>query len=311
MNDAGLAFPMAPGMGHNKPPIAELLAEETRPLKARLDELVETAGLMEITDDDSAGRATALVKMIKDHAADIEKARKARKEPNIQEGRAIDGHFGAMVVALIGDNPKQLGGAAGPLATKIDALRRKREAEAAAERARLEEEARQEREKARKAEEARQAAEAEQRRVSEEAARKIADAQREAEAAGHRALADKLAREKAEADAAREREEGAARERKLEAEIEQRRAADAAAELERRAADTKAAPIGAYGAKAGGRKVYKVTITDLTAAIKHCRKVDEANIRAAVQTIYDRQVKAGVKELPGADISEDSTTVYR
>lgn len=298
-------------IGANHPPLADILTQETVDLRHRADELVATAALMDVTDEDTAGRATALVKMIKDHAADIEKARQVRKEPNIQEGRTIDGHFNAMKAPLIGEDKGKLGGAAGPLDQKITALRKQREAEAAAERARLEEAARMERENARKAEEARQAAEAEQRRAAAEAERKIEEAQAAAAAAGHAALADKLAREQAEARAERDRHEAQLRERNLQAEIDRRKAEDAARELERLAAETKPAAIGGYGAKASGREKWTATITDLKLALKHAMKVDEEAIRAAVQGIYDRQVKAKVRSLPGATVTEDSTTTYR
>lgn len=302
---------LPPPMGHNAAPIAELLTEETRSLKSRADELIATAALMDVTDDDSAGRAVALVKMIKDHASDIEKARQVRKEPNIQEGRMIDGHFNGMKALLIGDDKTKLGGAAGPLDVKITERRRQREAEAAAERARLEEAARVERENARKAEEARQAAEAEQRRAAAEAQRKIEAALAEAAAAGHRALADKLAREQAEAKAEQDRLDAQQRERDLQAEIDRRKADDAAAELERRAAETKPETLGAYGAKASGRKKYIAEITDLTAALKHARKVNEPALLAAVQEIYQKQVNAGVHTLPGAEVRELDKTTYR
>jgi hypothetical protein len=306
-----------PSIGHNGPPaddlpLAEQLAIETAALQKRADSLIATAGQMQVTDDESCGKAATLVKMIKDHAADIEKARKARKEPVLEAGRTIDGHFNAMAVLLIGTDPKKLGGAAGPLDAKIDELRRKREAEAAAEKRRLEEEARKQREAAAEAERARLAAEAETRRVQEEADRKVREAEEAARAAGDKAAQEAASRQRAEADAAREKEEAAARERGLQAEIDQRKAEDAAADLERQAAATKAAPIDSgFGVKASGRKTYRAEITDLTAAIKHSRKVDEASIRAAVEAIYKRQVNAGVRTLPGATVHEDSTTTYR
>ena len=72
------------------------------------------------------------------------------------------------------------------------------------------------------------------------------------------------------------------------------------------------APIAsAYGPKASRRARFPVKITDLTKAIAHARRVNEPAIRAAVLTIFEAQVRAGVRTLPGAEVIEDSQTVVR
>lgn len=293
-----------PGIGHNQPPLTELLAEETVALKSRADDLIASAGRAKVEDDETAGRATTLAKMLAEHSKAIDKAREERKAPFLEAGRTVDRHFGAL------KQPVDV--AKGQVVALLDAYRRKKEAEAAAERRRLEEEAR-------KAREAAEAAERERRRIEEEAARQrreAEEAQRRAEEEARRqgdaAKAAEAARAREAAARQRAEEERKADEERLAAEVEARRQRERADELAKQAAETTAAPIASeYGQKAFAKKVFKARITDLTAAIRHCRKVDEAAIREAVQKIYDRQVRAGVRELPGADVTEDSATVIR
>lgn len=83
-------------------------------------------------------------------------------------------------------------------------------------------------------------------------------------------------------------------------EIEANRRAINAENLERAADDiVAAAPLrGSHGGTAFAASKWKSEITDLTAAIKHARKVDEAAILACIQTIFDKQVRAGVRTFP-------------
>lgn len=157
----------------------------------------------------------------------------------------------------------------------IDAYRRKQEAAAAEVRRKLEEEAQAQRRAAQAAEQARQEAEA-------------------------KAAASDNARASAQARAAA-----------MEAELDARRRLDAANELAAKAEATVAAPIASEHGKGSRRVVWKVEITDLTAALRHARKVNEAAMRECVQGIFERQVKAGARELPGASVVEDSATIIR
>lgn len=250
------------GIGHNNPPLDELLAEETIDLRNRAIDLVGAAERATVTDDDTAARATKLIVMIRDHAKKIEEMREQRKAPFLESGRIVDRHFTSIRSPLIGDDAKRMGGAALRVHNLVDAYRRKQEEIAAAERRRLEEEA----------EKVRQAA----------------------------------------AEAARKQQEVSKPEQRMDAEIDAQRLRDAAAALEKQAAEVVATPIVTdIGAKAHRKTVWKATITDLGAALKHCRKLNENALREVCQSLYDKQVRAGVRSLPGAEITEDSTTTYR
>lgn len=310
MSTAALDLHTLAPIGHNLPPLADQLVEETIDLKRRAEALAEAADRATVTDDDTAGKAALLVKMMRDHRKVIDDDRVARKAPYLEAGRAVDAHFAGLagLVATLDGKGKVVGGPEARVAGLVDEYRREQERKAAAERARLEEEARQERLRAEAAARAQREAEERARRDAEEAARKIREAEAEAARAGDKAKAEEAARLRAEQEA----RDAKAREDALKAEIAARAAQDAAEALERQAAATKAGPIDSgFGAKASGRTTWKATITDLTAALKHARKVDEARIRAAVQEVYDRQVKAGVRELPGADVIAETTTIYR
>lgn len=259
-------------IGANNPPLADVLVDETAALKKRTDDLVASAGRAEVKDDDTAGRAVALVKMIRDHANAIEAAREERKKPFLDSGRAVDLHFGNLRSPLIGTDPKKLGGIAASVTALIDAFRRKKEEEAAAERLRLEKEA----------------------ETLQAAADALKAPQPVDEVLGDDGLPHPMPQPT------------------IESEAEALRLTAAASALVRQAQEVRAAPIvSSSGAKASGRKNWAATITDLTAALRHCRKVDEASILAAVQVVYDRQVRAGVRDLPGATVKEDSQTVIR
>lgn len=298
------------GIGGNNPPLPDLLVEESAEIKRRAEDLAAAAGRAVVIDDDTAGKATLLVKMMRDHRKLIDDARVARKAPFLEAGRTVDNHFAALagIVATLAGKNMVVGGPEARVAEMVDEYRRERDRKAAAERARLDMDARQERIKAEAAARAQRAAEEQARRDAEEATRKIRAAEAEAARAGDKAKAEEAARMRAE----QEVRDAKAREDALKAEIAARAAQDAAEALERQAAATKAGPIDSgFGAKASGRTTWKATITDLNAALKHARKVDEARIKAAVQEVYDRQVKAGVRDLPGADVTAETTTVYR
>lgn len=267
-----------PPIGHNMPPLAEVLAEETSELAKRAADLAAAVGRAAVTDDDTAGKGALLVKMMTTHRGDIDKARVARKEPFLEGGRAVDAHFKSIesMLATLDGKGKVIGGPIFEMMGKLDAYRRAEEAKVAAERHRLEEEARALREQAEAAERAR--AEAEQRASKAEAGE----------------------------DAAKDREAAMA------AEMESRQRQEQANALARQAEATKAAQIDSgMGVKAFARKTFRAEITDLPAALKHALKVDKAAIQTAVQGIYDRQVKAGVRELPGATVHTDTVTSVR
>ncbi|HSR77595.1 MAG TPA: hypothetical protein VLN57_13500 [Xanthobacteraceae bacterium] len=263
----------------NLPPLGELLTEETAGLKTRADELVlDAREHAVVATEDDAERATLLLAMMRGHYDVIDAARQDRKAPYLENGRIVDAHYADLQLPLVGPSPKQrLTGAYGELHARLDGFRKRKEAEAAAERARLEAEARRQREAAEVAERAR--------REAEEAQRRAVDT------------------------AARER----ARREKIEAELAARKAADAAVDLEARALNAEASQTiySGYGPRATRRMIRSVEIIDLSLALKHCLRIDQHRIREVIQDIYNKQLRAGVRELPGAKIIEDSVTTVR
>jgi hypothetical protein len=309
---AGLT--LQPGIGHNSAPLEQLLPEETAELALTAKLLVENASQARVANEETAQKATVLAGKMKDHLATIDKARDERMRPFLTATRTVNAHFNAIAgtLATVDGKGKIIGGPLFTVVGMVDEYRRKKEAEAAAERRRLEEEARRQREAAEAAERAQREAEERERLAAEAAVKRIREAEEAARNATNLAEREKARREAAEAEATRQREEHAARQRQMEAELEQRRRTEEADRLQRQAAATTASPITtAYGIKASRRTVWKVTITDMTAAIRHARKVNEAAVLTCVQTIFDAQVRAGVRSLPGAEITEDSSTAIR
>jgi murein DD-endopeptidase MepM/ murein hydrolase activator NlpD len=269
-----------PGIGDNFPPpesLAEHLAEETAALRARADELV--LNLKEravVATEDDAEKMTLLLAMVAEHSDVIEACRVERKAPYLADARIVDEHFGDLQFPLVG-NPRKKGGAYAEGHARLDAYRRRQEAAALAERRRLEDEARKQREAAEAAERARLRAEQAQRDATDKAA------------------AEKARREKAEA------------------ELAARKAADAAAQFDARAEAAEAPQVihSGYGPRAARRVTHKVVIVDLSKALRHALRIDAHRVRECVQAIFEAQVRGGVRELPGADIVTDSTTVIR
>ena len=305
---------LLPSRTHNEPPLEEILPEETLEMRQRADLLVSRAEKAIATNEETAQASTLLAGMLLEHMALIDKARDERMRPYLNATRTVNAHYNAIIgtIATLDTKGKVIGGPLFKVRSALDEYRRKKEAEAEAERRRLEEEARKQREAAEAAERARREAEERERRAAEEAQRRIREAEEAAQRANSAAAREKAQREAAEARAAQEREAATARQRQMEAELEQRRRQEEANRLDRQAAQIVAAPVTtAYGVKTGRRTVWVVKITDLTAALRHARKVNEASVQACVQTIFEAQVRAGVRSLPGADVVEDSSTTIR
>jgi hypothetical protein len=266
---------------HNERPedLPEILVDETAALQARADALLDSAGRAFASDRDTAEQAALLVAMMKDHGEAIEAARVARKQPHLDAGRIIDQHFAVLRTPLVGADAKRLGGEALRIRRMIDDFYDEEEKKAEAERSRIAEAARQKQEAAEAAERERLAA--------EEAARN--------------AVLDGDVRKALTQSGAR-----------VDAEVRQRQLAGDARRLAEQAAQITVAPINTgFGVSAPRRTNRKAVITNLTLALKHARKINEAAIREAVQSIYDRQVRAGVRLLPGAEIVEERTTQIR
>jgi hypothetical protein len=251
--------------GNRAPTLAEELIEETRALAERALEMEFCADYRaEIIDDETASKAVQLIGQMKDLISEIESARVERKEPFLRDGRIVDTHFHAILTPLSGpDHKKKLEGSAGALLARVDAYRRKKEAEIEAERRRIEAEAKKQREEAEKATVVLQ-------------------------------------------------QGGTSQEDFDAVDLARRRAEDAAAALDARAAATVARPIDSgVGPKTSARKTYVVTIDDLGVATKHCMTLDAPGLTDYVIGIYQKQIRAGVRSLPGATIIESTNTVIR
>lgn len=76
MNDAAPA-----GIGHNAPPLAEQLTEETAALRQRAEALIASVNASRIDSPESAAQVTTLGGMLKDARDRAEAARKERAQP--------------------------------------------------------------------------------------------------------------------------------------------------------------------------------------------------------------------------------------
>jgi hypothetical protein len=167
----------SPGIGHNLPLLAEQLAEEIASLRERAGRLVAVAETAVIIDTESAEKVINLAGLMAALEKELDAAREARGKPFLESVRAVNGAYNLLIV--------QLHACRDDLRGMLNAFRKKREAEAEAER---------------------QAALAEQRQ-REEAAAAAHRAAEEAAAAGRSGIGDELAAMKAqeEADAAARR----------------------------------------------------------------------------------------------------------
>lgn len=278
------------GIGSNSGAnLAEVLAEESAALASRAADLAAAVGRAAVTDEESAGKATILAKMIRDHLKAVDEAREAAKRPYLEAGRTVDAHYNGIVgtLAILDAKKKPIGGPLYDVLGMIDGYRREQERRAEIERQRLAEEARKAREEAAAAEQARQDAE-----------RAAAEHAEEARRAG-----DREAATRAEAEAAQQR---------LAAEIAQREASERAAELDRQREATRAAPIDTgLGVKASGRTTYQGTVVDFDKAIRWAVRLDRPAILAAVQAVVDRQVRAKNHAIPGVEVKPVTSTVIR
>lgn len=98
----------------------------------------------------------------------------------------------------------------------------------------------------------------------------------------------------------------------MQSEIIQRKAEIAADQITQLADNTAFTPVAnSYGMAASKRTTKKVVITDFAAALKHAVKINKDTIFAAVQAVYERQLKAKVTTLPGAEIKEVFDVSFR
>jgi hypothetical protein len=256
-----------PPAGHNRPPLDELIPQEFREalladkpeFLKKLDALVDAAERAKADDDETLGRCGDLVKSYRAIIAHVEATHKAVKAPYLEGGRLVDAERKAMLAPVEAAKAK--------VEAIGNAYVAKREAEAKAERARIE---------------------AEQRAAAEAAAR--AERERiEAEQAAARAAAD------AESEEEREAAASAAAEAARRAEEAQRAAALApAAPAERTLIHSDA------GATVGGKQEWLCEVEDYTKAMRHVRS--DPKVKEAIDAAIKRLVRAGQRELTGVRI---------
>ncbi len=90
----------APGIGHNRPPLAEALDEELAPRRARVDQLIATAETSVIIDEDSAAKCIDLARMLKELHDEVDEARLARTRPFRDAVKLINSNHDALKLRL-------------------------------------------------------------------------------------------------------------------------------------------------------------------------------------------------------------------
>lgn len=116
---------------------------------------------------------------------------------------------------------------------------------------------------------------------------------------------------KREEDARRAAQE-AARTGNLDAEVQATMRATEAASLQAQAnAVAKPQIVGDYGTKAVGRTVWKSEVQDPKKVFAHLLKVDAAGVTAALADMVAKQVRAGVRDIPGARIWDEQAVTIR
>lgn len=259
--------PAAAHMGHNKPPLEELIPEEFRAelLRERSDFLtryehaIGAAERAEAVDDETLGRCGDLVKLYRACDSHITATHKAVKQPYLDGGRLVDAEKNALT--------ERLAAAKQRVESIGNTFVAKREAAAQAERARIAAEERAAAERA-------AAAERERIRAEQEAADAVRNAASEDE---RNAAIDRAA------EAAREADEA------------MRDASLAPAALAR------SEPVRSdAGATVSGKQEWNCAVEDFTKAHRAVR--DDPKVREAIESAVKRLVRAGKREIPGVRI---------
>ena len=140
--------PVSAGIGHNRPPLEELIPQEFREelLRERpdfllvMDRYVDAADRAEATDDETLGKCGDLVKGYRACISHITETHKVVKEPYLKGGRLVDAEKSALLEKVEAAKRK-VEGIGNDFVAKRDAERR-------AEQARIEAEQREAAEKA-------------------------------------------------------------------------------------------------------------------------------------------------------------------
>jgi hypothetical protein len=87
-----------PGLGHNLPPLAEQLAEETAPFRERATALIQSVNDSRIDSAETEMAVTTLGTMLRDLREKVEEARKARAKPVDEQKDAIQAAFKRAII---------------------------------------------------------------------------------------------------------------------------------------------------------------------------------------------------------------------
>lgn len=120
------------GIGHNAPPLPELLREETAALAKRRDDLLGACERVpaSIVDEVTSGRVADLIKLIIKCGQEAKKDHGVRKAPFLEGGRQVDAAYKAITDPLDRAKTAVEAKQTGYLRAKADAERRAREEEA-------------------------------------------------------------------------------------------------------------------------------------------------------------------------------------
>lgn len=262
------AKPAVASMGHNKPPLEELipvefrakLLEEKPEFLTRFDAAIEAAARAKAEDDESLAKCGDLVNLYRAQIKHITETHKAVKDPYLQGGRLVDAEKNALV-ERVEDAKRKVEAIGNAYVAKQDAIRKAEQAKREAE----------EREAAQRA------------AAAEQAAR---DAERQAE----------LAKKQAATDEEREQALADAEEKRRAAEEEMQRASLAAA-----ATTNKSEPVRSdAGASVSGKQEWTSKVEDYTKAFKAVK--DDPKVQEAIDAAIKRLVRAGKREIAGCRI---------
>lgn len=286
------------GIGHNNPPIAEVVAELFAPHAERVRPWVEAAGRVpDIADPETADKAVSLAARLAKEVKDIDKVRADAKQPYLEASRAIDGYAKTIITdvdAARGAVTAKLNAWQSELGRRERIERERREAE---ERAWREEAARIERE-------AREAEERARREAEEARLREIeADPEHQRQAAAKRAELERQARE--------------AEQRRVDAELAAQRAADEAEARRRQEAAAKPTQLRSeYGAVASQRTITEYEVADaaklgLWLMKNNPEALSDALLKIAGPMAKAAKVKPGEDRIPGLRAVARTTTVVK
>ena len=264
------------GMGHNKPPLEEVIPQEFRAellrerpdFLTKLDQYVEAAGRAVATNDDELARCGDLVNAYRALLKHIGAVHTAVKAPHLLAGRLVDAEKNGLF-----DRVEAAKRTVEKIANNFVA---EREARARAERERIAAEERAAAERAR-------AAEMERQRAEQEAAQAAASAA---------SAEDRIAAERRAALAREEAEQAMA---------------DAALAP---AAPAKAEPVRSdAGAAVSGKQEWQSQVDDYAKAFRAVK--DDDRVKDAVDKAIARLVRAGKREITGVRIWPVSKANFR